>query len=178
MAAIEAQSRALLHYCSSDWYVPSYIEVCERLAALAPTGMGATKTFLANSGTEANEAALKLAEGAVIFSVESASTAAGATATWTDLPTETHGNYYGGAAVDTARKVQKAGFKMNATMLYGHIETLEVSAIDALRDPFTDLRHHQNRPYALEHRHRHRRCSRVGNPRCRNSTRFPTGVDS
>jgi aminodeoxyfutalosine synthase len=27
--------------------------------------------------------------------------------------------------LDTARKVQKAGFKMNATMLYGHIERLD-----------------------------------------------------
>jgi aminodeoxyfutalosine synthase len=27
--------------------------------------------------------------------------------------------------LDTARKVQKAGFKMNATMLYGHIERVE-----------------------------------------------------
>ncbi|HEY3833501.1 MAG TPA: aminotransferase class III-fold pyridoxal phosphate-dependent enzyme [Acidimicrobiia bacterium] len=59
--AIERQSHALLHYCSSDWYIPSYIELCEGLADCAPAGMGATRTFLANSGTEAVEGAIKLA---------------------------------------------------------------------------------------------------------------------
>src|SRR4051812_6307876 len=59
--AIERQSHALLHYCSSDWYIPGYIELCERLAVHAPAGMGATRVFLANSGTEAVEGAIKLA---------------------------------------------------------------------------------------------------------------------
>ncbi len=59
VAAIEAQSRALLHYCSSDFYLPIYGEVCERLVATAP--MGAAKVFLGNSGTEAVEGAIKLA---------------------------------------------------------------------------------------------------------------------
>ena len=40
VAAIEQQSRALLHYCSSDWFIPRYIEVCERLAASAPELIG------------------------------------------------------------------------------------------------------------------------------------------
>jgi 4-aminobutyrate aminotransferase len=56
--AIERQSRELLHYCSSDWYIPAYVDVCERLAALAP--MGGSRVFLGNSGTEAVEAAIKL----------------------------------------------------------------------------------------------------------------------
>ncbi len=59
--AIERQSRELLHYCSSDWYVPTYIDLCERLAGSTPAGMGATKVFLANSGTEVVEGAIKLA---------------------------------------------------------------------------------------------------------------------
>ena len=33
VAAIEQQAHTLLHYCSSDWYHPIYIELCERLAA-------------------------------------------------------------------------------------------------------------------------------------------------
>ena len=37
-AAIEQQARTLLHYCSSDWYHPVYVELCERLAAGATTG--------------------------------------------------------------------------------------------------------------------------------------------
>jgi 4-aminobutyrate aminotransferase len=58
--AIERQARDLIHYCSSDWYVPAYVEVCERLAAVSPMP-GPTRVFLANSGTEAVEAAIKLA---------------------------------------------------------------------------------------------------------------------
>ena len=59
--AIRTQSERLLHYCSSDWYLPIYSQLCERLVATAPDGMGAAKVFLANSGTEAVEAAIKLA---------------------------------------------------------------------------------------------------------------------
>jgi 4-aminobutyrate aminotransferase len=59
VAAIEEQARTLLHYCSSDWYHPVYVELCERLAASAP--VHDARTFLANSGTEAVEAAIKLA---------------------------------------------------------------------------------------------------------------------
>ena len=35
-AAIHAQVDDVLHYCSSDFYLPAYADVCERLAALAP----------------------------------------------------------------------------------------------------------------------------------------------
>ena len=58
-AAIHAQVDDVLHYCSSDFYLPAYADLCERLAALAP--MQPAKVFLSNSGTEAVEAALKLA---------------------------------------------------------------------------------------------------------------------
>ncbi len=58
-AAIHAQTDACLHYCSSDFYHPVYAELCERLALSAP--MPDAKVFLANSGTEAVEGALKLA---------------------------------------------------------------------------------------------------------------------
>jgi 4-aminobutyrate aminotransferase len=60
-AAIHAQVDACLHYCSSDFYHPAYADLCERLALSAPAGMGDAKVFLANSGTEAVEGALKLA---------------------------------------------------------------------------------------------------------------------
>jgi 4-aminobutyrate aminotransferase len=59
-AAIHAQVDDILHYCSSDFYLPAYADVSERLARLAPMA-GPVRTFLANSGTEAVEAALKLA---------------------------------------------------------------------------------------------------------------------
>lgn len=60
-AAIHAQVDACVHYCSSDFYHPAYAELCERLAHVAPAGMGDARVFLANSGTEAVEGALKLA---------------------------------------------------------------------------------------------------------------------
>jgi 4-aminobutyrate aminotransferase len=58
-AAIHAQVDKCTHYCSSDFYHPVYAELCERLDATAP--MERSRTFLANSGTEAVEGALKLA---------------------------------------------------------------------------------------------------------------------
>lgn len=61
VAAIEQQSHELLHYCSSDFYLPVYAQVCERLAGSVASTMGDTRVFLANSGTEAVEGAIKLA---------------------------------------------------------------------------------------------------------------------
>jgi 4-aminobutyrate aminotransferase len=57
--AIEQQARSLIHYCSSDWFVPAYTDLCERLSATAPMRSHA-RVFLGNSGTEAVEAAIKL----------------------------------------------------------------------------------------------------------------------
>jgi len=58
-AAVQAQAAECLHYCSSDFYHPVYADLCERLAASVP--MEPARVFLANSGTEAVEGALKLA---------------------------------------------------------------------------------------------------------------------
>jgi 4-aminobutyrate aminotransferase len=58
--AIQDQSKELIHICGADFYDPQYINLAERLAALAP-GKSAKKVFLANSGAEAVEAAFKLA---------------------------------------------------------------------------------------------------------------------
>jgi 4-aminobutyrate aminotransferase len=58
--AIRRQAGELLHFCGSDFYLPAYVEVCERLAELFP-GPKPARVFLANSGTEAVEAAIKLA---------------------------------------------------------------------------------------------------------------------
>jgi 4-aminobutyrate aminotransferase len=58
--AIQDQAERLLHYSASDFFLPIYTEVCERLDRLAPIA-GPTRTFLTNSGTEAVEAAIKLA---------------------------------------------------------------------------------------------------------------------
>ena len=60
-AAIHQQVDACLHYCSSDFYHPSYAELCVRLADSVVDHMGPSRVFLANSGTEAVEGAIKLA---------------------------------------------------------------------------------------------------------------------
>jgi 4-aminobutyrate aminotransferase len=58
--AIRQQAGELIHICAADFYDPHYIALAERLARLAP-GISAKSVFLANSGAEAVEAALKLA---------------------------------------------------------------------------------------------------------------------
>jgi len=60
--AVQRQATQLLHYSASDFYLPIYSDVCERLDAMAPFGGArAARSFLTNSGTEAVEAAIKLA---------------------------------------------------------------------------------------------------------------------
>jgi len=54
--AICRQARELIH-CSNLYYVPNQLELAKKLSEI--TGMG--KVFLTNSGTEATEAAIKLA---------------------------------------------------------------------------------------------------------------------
>jgi 4-aminobutyrate aminotransferase len=58
--AIEEQARKFLHICGSDFYYAPMAELAEKLAGLAP-GRSAKTVFLTNSGTEAIEAAFKLA---------------------------------------------------------------------------------------------------------------------
>jgi len=58
--AITEQAARLLHYSASDFFLPIYAETCERLNRIAPMS-GPTRAFLTNSGTEAVEAAIKLA---------------------------------------------------------------------------------------------------------------------
>jgi 4-aminobutyrate aminotransferase len=59
--AVQRQATQLLHYSASDFFLPIYSEVCERLDAMAPFGGARARSFLTNSGTEAVEAAIKLA---------------------------------------------------------------------------------------------------------------------
>jgi 4-aminobutyrate aminotransferase len=60
VAAIERQSRRLIHMSGTDFYYAPQVLLAERLAALAP-GPGPKRVFFTNSGAEAIEAALKLA---------------------------------------------------------------------------------------------------------------------
>jgi 4-aminobutyrate aminotransferase len=58
--AIQAQAELLLHYSASDFFLPIYADTCARVDGISPIP-GATRSFLTNSGTEAVEAAIKLA---------------------------------------------------------------------------------------------------------------------
>jgi 4-aminobutyrate aminotransferase len=58
--AIEDQARKFLHICGSDYYFEAMVALAEKLSRLAP-GVGSKKVFFTNSGTEAVEAAIKLA---------------------------------------------------------------------------------------------------------------------
>ena len=59
-AAIERQARDLVHFSASDFYLPVYAQLAAKLDEIAPID-GATRSFIGNSGTEAVEAAIKLA---------------------------------------------------------------------------------------------------------------------
>jgi 4-aminobutyrate aminotransferase len=58
--AIREQAGELIHYSASDFFLPIYSDVCEQLDRIAPMSRQA-RSFLTNSGTEAVEAAIKLA---------------------------------------------------------------------------------------------------------------------
>ncbi|HLJ23491.1 MAG TPA: acetyl ornithine aminotransferase family protein [Candidatus Acidoferrales bacterium] len=58
--AIQRQAAELIHISCTDFYYQGIVELAERLAATAP-GSEAKKVYFGNSGTEATEAAIKLA---------------------------------------------------------------------------------------------------------------------
>lgn len=58
--AIKSQCDRFLHYSNTDFYYKEIINLAERLAKIAP-GEFEKKTYFGNSGTEAVEAAIKLA---------------------------------------------------------------------------------------------------------------------
>ena len=60
VSAIKEQADRFLHICGTDFYFDGFARLAERLAKLAP-GASRKRTFLANSGTEAIEGAIKLA---------------------------------------------------------------------------------------------------------------------
>ena len=60
VGAIKEQAAELIHFSASDFYLPIYAELCERLAGIAPID-GPKRAYLGNSGTEVVEAAIKLA---------------------------------------------------------------------------------------------------------------------
>lgn len=60
VSAVQEAAGKFLHICGTDFYYESMARLCERLSKLAPMKEKA-RVFLANSGTEAVEGAVKLA---------------------------------------------------------------------------------------------------------------------
>lgn len=60
VAAIQKQAARLIHMSSTDFYYEGAVELGEKLAEIAP-GQEKKKVYFGNSGTEAIEAAMKLA---------------------------------------------------------------------------------------------------------------------
>jgi 4-aminobutyrate aminotransferase len=60
VAAIEEQSKRLIHMSGTDFYYENMVELAEKLASIAP-GTGPHRVYFGNSGAEATEAAMKLA---------------------------------------------------------------------------------------------------------------------
>lgn len=60
VSAIQRQASELIHMSSTDFYYPGMVELAEKLASIAP-GKSAKRVYFGNSGTEAIEAAMKLA---------------------------------------------------------------------------------------------------------------------
>jgi 4-aminobutyrate aminotransferase len=58
--AVQEQAARFLHMSGTDFYYENMVELAEKLAALAPGGIP-RRVYFGNSGTEAVEAALKLA---------------------------------------------------------------------------------------------------------------------
>jgi 4-aminobutyrate aminotransferase len=58
--AIQRQASQLIHMSGTDFYYENMVDLAQKLATLAPGG-GARKVYFGNSGTEAIEAAIKLA---------------------------------------------------------------------------------------------------------------------
>jgi 4-aminobutyrate aminotransferase len=60
VAAIQKQAADLIHMSCTDFYHQGMVELAEKLASIAP-GKSAKRVYFGNSGTEATEAAMKLA---------------------------------------------------------------------------------------------------------------------
>jgi 4-aminobutyrate aminotransferase len=60
VAAIQRQAAELIHMSGTDFYYPNMAELAQKLAAIAP-GKEEKRVYFGNSGTEAVEAAIKLA---------------------------------------------------------------------------------------------------------------------
>lgn len=95
--AIQRQSARLIHMSGTDFYYEEMVNLAEKLAAISP-GSGARRVYFGNSGTEAVEAAIKLARYAT--GREKFISFFGAF----------HGRTIGSLSLTASRQIQKKGF--------------------------------------------------------------------
>ena len=97
VAAIQEQAAQLIHYSASDFFLPIYSEVAEKLDEISPMSVP-TRTFLTNSGTEAVEAGIKLARWATGRQYLIA------------FYGSFHGRSYGSVSLTASKSAYRAGF--------------------------------------------------------------------
>jgi 4-aminobutyrate aminotransferase len=97
VAAIRAQSEQLIHMSGTDFYYEVMVQLAEQLAAIAP-GKLDRKVYFGNSGTEAVEAALKLARYAT------------GREKFISFFGGFHGRTMGSLSVTASKSIQKQGF--------------------------------------------------------------------
>ena len=95
--AIRKQAGRLIHMSGTDFYYPLQVDLAEKLAEIVP-GAKNKKVFFGNSGTEAIEAALKLARYAT--GREKVIAFLGAF----------HGRTYGSLSLTASKSIQRKGF--------------------------------------------------------------------
>src|ERR1017187_5570573 len=95
--AIQKQAAKLIHMSGTDFYYENMVELAEKLAKLAPGGFE-RRVYFGNSGTEAMEAALKLARYSTGRDNFIAFTGA------------FHGRTMGSLALTASKYVQRRGF--------------------------------------------------------------------
>jgi len=96
--AIQEQAAKLIHMSGTDFYYENMVVLAEKLAALVPVGNSSRRVYFGNSGTEAIEAAIKLARyhtgrGQFVAFVGAF-----------------HGRTMGSLALTASKSVQKKGF--------------------------------------------------------------------
>ncbi len=103
VAAIQKQSAELIHMSGTDFYYEVMVDLAEKLAAIAP-GQQPKRVYFGNSGTEAVEAALKLARYAT------------GREKFVSFFGGFHGRTMGALSLTASKSVQKKGF---GTLLAG-----------------------------------------------------------
>jgi len=105
--AIQQAAEKFLHICGSDFYYEGMAALAERLARLAP-GASKKRVFLANSGTEAVEGALKLAR----YHTRRPAFIA--------FKGSFHGRTFGALSLTSSKVAQRAGFAPFLPQVYHH----------------------------------------------------------